>query len=37
MEAVFDTSEGEAARTSASDGSQEIVILLTAEHVMVDG
>lgn len=37
MDAVFDTSEGETARNSATDGSQELVILLTEEHVMVDG
>ena len=37
MDAVFDTSIGAAARSNAMDGSQEIVILMTEEHVMVDG
>lgn len=37
MDAVFDTAQGAAARTSATDGSREIVILLTEEHVMVEG
>jgi len=37
MDAVFDTSEGVTARNSATNGSQELVILMTEEHVMVDG
>ena len=37
MDTVFGTSKGQTARNSATDGSQEIVILLTEEHVMVDG
>lgn len=37
MDNVFGTSEGQTARNSASGGSQEIVILLTEEHVMLDG
>ncbi len=37
MDAVFGTSKGQTARNSATGGSQEIVILLTEEHVMVDG
>ena len=37
MENAFAPAEGQAARQSATDGSQEIVILFTEEHVMVDG
>jgi uncharacterized protein (TIGR02118 family) len=37
MDAVFSKAEGQRARQSATDGSREIVILLTEEHVMVDG
>lgn len=37
MDRVFGTEEGQRARNSATGGSSEIVILLTEEHVMVDG
>ncbi len=37
MEAIFDKPEGQRARKSATDGSGDLVILLTEEHVMVDG
>ncbi|NNL84024.1 MAG: EthD domain-containing protein [Myxococcales bacterium] len=37
MDSAFSKPEGQRARQSATDGSREIVILLTEEHVMVDG
>lgn len=37
LEKVFSTPEGQAARHSAASHSQEIVILFTQEHVIVDG
>jgi hypothetical protein len=37
LEKIFTTSEGQAARESATNYSQEIVILFTQEHVIVDG
>ncbi|MEM7468782.1 MAG: EthD family reductase [Pseudomonadota bacterium] len=35
MDAVFGTDEGQYARTGATDGSSEIHILLSEEHVIV--
>ena len=35
MEAVFDTSEGQLARGSATNGSSDLHIILTEEHVIV--
>jgi uncharacterized protein (TIGR02118 family) len=37
LEKVFSTPEGQAARQSATSHSQEIVILFTQEHVIVEG
>lgn len=35
MDAVFGTDEGQYARSGATDGSSEIHILLTEEHIIV--
>ncbi len=37
LEKIFTTSEGQAARESATNHSQEIVILFTQEHMIVEG
>ena len=37
MESIFSTPEGQRARQSATGGSDQIVIFLTEEHVMVPG
>ena len=36
MDRIFETAEGQRARTSATDGASELEILLTEENVMVD-
>jgi uncharacterized protein (TIGR02118 family) len=37
FEKIFSTAEGQAARQSATNHSQEIAILFTQEHVIVEG
>ena len=36
MDAVFDTAEGQRARNSATNGSSDLIIITTEEHIQVE-